>query len=162
MANRGQQYTFQENEWDGASHSMFEEVSDRQPSLRRLRKNLISPRQPLESFQEEHPRNKGGRGIKKPAPKKREQWSHAALRLAIDALDSGHAIGEVSKAYGILRTSLREHYIGKRETKKSEPKEVLTMAEEEDLVHYMEEMVRMSCPLNTTQLKLISNEANSK
>ena len=108
----------------------------------------------MESFKEEPARNKRERGIKKTAQKEKRKWIHESLYLAIDASDSRYAMGEVSKTYGILRTSITEHYIGKRETKRIGLKGILTMAEEQDLVYYMEEMVRMSCPLNTTHLKL--------
>ena len=55
---------------------------------------------------------------------------------------------EVSNNFGIPRSTLREH------SRKIGPKSMLTMAEEIQLVQYLEEMVRISCPLNPTQLKL--------
>ena len=61
---------------------------------------------------------------------------------------------DVSNNFGIPRSTLKEHYVGKRKSRKIKPKGVLTMAEEASLVQYLEEMVRVSCPLNITQLKL--------
>ena len=49
---------------------------------------------------------------------------------------------------------MREHYIGKRKSRKIWPKGVLTKAEEASLVQYLKEMVRVSCSLNIAQLKL--------
>ena len=56
----------------------------------------------------------------------------------------------VSNNFGIPRSTLREHYVGKRKSRKIGPKGVLTMAEETSLVQYLEEMVRVSLPLNIT------------
>ena len=61
---------------------------------------------------------------------------------------------EVSNNFRIPRSTLREHYFGKRKSRKIGPKCVLTMVKERQLVQYLEEMVRISCPLNPTQLKL--------
>ena len=88
-------------------------------------------------------------------PKKiRRLWCNEALRLAFDALDSGYKMSEVSMKYGIPRSSLREHYHGRRKSRKLGPKGVLTMVEEEELVKYLHKMVRVSCPLNIAELKL--------
>ena len=78
---------------------------------------------------------------------------HYCPKLAIDALDSGYPLSQVCKKYGIPRSGLRDHYIGKRESRKSGPQGVLIPAEEEKLVHYLQEMVKVFCPLNITQLR---------
>ena len=77
-----------------------------------------------------------------------------ALCLAIDALDNGYKFSEVCMKYEIPRSSLRDHYVEITKSTKIGPKGVLTMEEETILRQYLEEMVRISCPLNTTQLKL--------
>ena len=72
---------------------------------------------------------------------------------AIDALD-GYKMQDVSNKYGIPRPILKEHYIGKRKSRKIRSKGVLTMTKEGYLVQYLEEIVRISCLLNIRQLKL--------
>ena len=85
--------------------------------------------------------------------KKRGQWSSEALKLTIDALDSVYNMNQVSRNFQIPRSSLRDHYEGKTKSRKLGRQGVLTIAEEEPLVTYLEDMVRVSCPLNITQLK---------
>ena len=46
-------------------------------------------------------------------PKKRGQWSNEALRLSINAFDSGYKMKDVCKRFGIPRSTLREQYLGK-------------------------------------------------
>ena len=83
----------------------------------------------------------------------RGQWTSAALKLAIDALDTGYPMSQVCKKYEIPRSSLRDHYVAKRKSRKSGPPGIFIIAEEEELVQYLQEMVRVSCPLNITQLR---------
>ena len=56
----------------------------------------------------------------------------------------------MQKKYGIPRSSVRDSYFGKRKSRKLGPQGVLTTAKEEELLHYLQEMVRVSCPLNIT------------
>ena len=83
----------------------------------------------------------------------RGQWSSEALKLAIDALDSGYNISQVSRHFQIPRSSLRDHYEERTKSRKLGPQDVLTTAEEEQLVTYLEDMVRVSCLFNITHLK---------
>ena len=73
--------------------------------------------------------------------------------MAIDALDSGYNMSQVSRHFQIPRSSLRDHYEGRTKSRKLGPQAVLTKVEEEQLVTYLEDMVRVSCPLNITELK---------
>ena len=135
---------------------MFQDGLQGEPSTREgLRTRDLTAREPLQRFEEQLAQSIGGRGVKKIPLKPRGQWSNKALIAAIDALDDGHKMQDVSNNFGIPRSTLREHYVGKRKSRKIGPKGVLiTMAEETSLVQYLEEMVRVSCPLNITQLKL--------
>ena len=63
-------------------------------------------------------------------------------------------MSEVCIKYGIPRSSFREHYARKKKSRKIGHKGSLTMVEEEELVKNFENMVRISCSLNTAQLKL--------
>ena len=80
--------------------------------------------------------------------------ANEALRLAIRALDNGHKMKDVYKKYEIPRSTFREHYLGKRTSRKIGPSTTFISAKEKELVHYLEEMVRLACPLNTSQLKI--------
>ena len=82
--------------------------------------------------------------------KRKGQWSSEALKLAIDALDSGYNMSQVSRHFQIPRSSLRDHYEGRTKSRKSGPQGVLTTVEEQQLVTYLEDMVRVFCPLNIT------------
>ena len=86
--------------------------------------------------------------------KKRGLSSNEAIRLAFVALVNGHKYSEVCKTYGIRKSSLRDHYVRVRKSRKIRPKAVLTMEEEDMHIQYLEEMVKISCPLNIAQLKL--------
>ena len=100
------------------------------------------------------PPPKPTQGNQKSSGIKRAQWTDYDLKMAIDALDHDYTIGEVSKAFNIPRTSLRDHYEGKVKGRKMGPKATLTMEEEAKLVEYMEEMVKLAHPLSPNDLKL--------
>ena len=100
------------------------------------------------------PPPKPTQGNQKSSGIKRAQWTDYDLKMAIDALDHDYTIGEVSQAFNIPRTSLRDHYEGKVKGRKMGPKATLTMEEEEELVEYMEEMVKLAHPLSPNDLKL--------
>ena len=123
-------------------------------SPRRLRKGALQPSSPLQNYEEEPIRNKRGRGVtqRKLAPQKK-RWSNATLKAAIQTLDNGHRMKLVCQKFGIPRSSFREHYLEKRKSRKVRVAAVLTMAEEAELVQYMEDMIKISCPLNTIQLR---------
>ena len=62
---------------------------------------------------------------------------------------------DVSSKYRILNFTIREHYVGKTKSRDLGPHAILTMVKEEKLVQYLEEMVRVSCPLkNPTKVKV--------
>ena len=134
----GLTYTFQDSEWDGDSHPLLQSPakSTEGPSPRSLRARAGLSRSPLQDLDQISTRNKCGRGIKKKSKCMRGQWTSTALKLAMDTLDTGYPMSQVCKKYGIPRSSLRDHYVGKRKSRKSGPAGVLTTAEEEELVHY--------------------------
>ena len=91
--------------------------------------------------------------LKKP-PKTRGLWSNEALSKAIDSLDDGYKMGEICKKFGIPKSIVKDHYqYGRTTSRKIGPQGVLTMQEEADLLQYLEEMVKLVCPLNTTELR---------
>ena len=96
--------------------------------------------------------NKGGRRVKI-SEKTRGQWSNEALKSEIDALDNGYKISQVCKTFQIQRTSLRDHYEGRAKSRKLGRQGVLTLAKKKELLTYLDEMVRVSCPLNIIQLR---------
>ena len=150
-SHRRSNFTYGESEWEGDDHPMFEDEEQGEPSTKEgLRSRDLTAREPLQRFEEQPAQSIGGRGVKKMPIKPRGQWSNKALIAAIDALDDGYKIQDVSNNFGIPRSTLREHYVGKRKSRKIGPKGVLTMAEEASLVQYLVEMVRVSCPLNIT------------
>ena len=61
--------------------------------------------------------------------------------MAIDGLDQGYSMTEVSKKYKILRSSLRDQYEGKIKGRKMGLKIVLTKVGESKSVEYIELMV---------------------
>ena len=66
-------------------------------------------------------------GIQKRARKgMRGQWSDESLKLAIDALDQGYKMADVSRKYEIPRSSLRDHYEGRTRNRKMVPKTILS------------------------------------
>ena len=93
-------------------------------------------------------------GNQKSSGIKRAQWTAYDLKMTIYALDHDYIIGEVSQAFNIPRTSLRDHYEGKVKGRKMGPKATLIMEEKEKLVEYMEEMVKLAHPLSPNDLKL--------
>ena len=93
-------------------------------------------------------------GNQKSSGIKRVQWTNYDLKMAIDALDHDYTIREVSQAFNIPITSLRDHYEGKVKGRKMGPKATLTMEEEEKLLQYMEKMVKLAHPLSPNDFKL--------
>ena len=83
----------------------------------------------------------------------RAQWTDEVLKEAIQAIDDGYTMEEVSIHYSIPRTSLRDHISGKTTSRKMGPAPTLTKEEEEALIHHLEEMVDLGHPLNPSQLK---------
>ena len=136
-------------------HSMFQSPPSHHTSLA-CHTNLRGRKtEPIQSLYEstECEKHKGGRRVKKDLKRKRGHWSIATLKLAMEELDSRQKMRQVCKKYSIPRSSLRDHYVGKTKSRKIGQAGVLTMEEEKKLVFCTEEMVRVCCPLNTTQLK---------
>ena len=130
-SHRRPDFTYGESKWEGDDHPMFEDGLQGEPSTREgLRTTDLTTREPLHRFEEQPAKSIGGRGVKKIPLKPRGQWSNKALIAAIDALDDGYKMQDVSNNFGIPRSTLREHYVGKRKSRKIGPKGVLTMAEE--------------------------------
>ena len=73
--------------------------------------------------------------------------------MAIEAIDMGHSYIEVNAKYGILKSSLTEHMIGKTRIRKMGPKGVLLDEEHRSLCEYIEEMANSMVPLIPTQVK---------
>ena len=132
-------YTFQDSEWDGDSHPLLQSPAQGRdgPSHRSLRARPGLSRSPLEDLNQVPTRNKDGRRIKKKSKCARGQWTTTILKLAIDALDIRYPMSQVCKKYGIPRSSLRDHYVGKRKSRKSRLPGILTTAKEEELVRYL-------------------------
>ena len=73
---------------------------------------------------------------------RRAQWSHEALKMAIEGLDQGYKIAKVNNKYGISRSSLGDHNEGKTSQKKIGPKIVLPKNKKDKLVKYIELLVQ--------------------
>ena len=95
----------------------------------------------------------GWKGGQKNNKKKRGLWTNKAVKLAINAVDSGYKMSQVCKQFQISRSSLRNHYEARKKNRKLGPLGGLTTVEEKELVHYLEKMVRASYPLNITHFK---------
>ena len=72
----------------------------------------------------------------------RGQWTNEALQLAIQGLDDGYNMAEVSKKYKIPRSFIKDHYEGRTIQRKLGPKTIFTNEEELQLVEYMHLMVK--------------------
>ena len=81
---------------------------------------------------------------------RRGQWTNEALQLAIQGLDDGYNMAEVSRKYKIPRSSIRDYYEGRTIQRKLEPKTILTNEEELQLVEYMHLMVKWDHPMTPT------------
>ena len=68
---------------------------------------------------------------------RRGQWNDQALQDAMAAIDEGYEWEEISKYYGIPRSSLRDHMSGKTISRKIDPPPILTKEEEKELIHYL-------------------------
>ena len=64
--------------------------------------------------------------------KLRAQWTHEALKKAVQAIDEGYTMEEVSIHYGISRISLRDHVSAKTKSRKMGL--VPTLIKKEELV----------------------------
>ena len=75
------------------------------------------------------------------------------MKSTIDALDKGYKMSQVCKTFQIPSSTLRDNYDGRTKSRKLGHQGVLTPAKEKKLLTYLDEMLRVSCPLNVTQLK---------
>ena len=73
--------------------------------------------------------------------------------MAMDGLDEGYNMAEVSKKYRIPRSSLRDYYESKTKGRKMEPKTILTKEEKDKLVEYIKLMVHWRHPITSMQIK---------
>ena len=120
-------------------------------SPHRLRERAAPTKSGLKS---PHQLRKPQSGIQKRVRKgMRGQWSDESLKLAIDALDQGYKMVEVSRKYEIPKPSLRDHYEGRTRNRKRGPKTILSKEEEEKLVEYIELMVHWGHPMTPMQVK---------
>ena len=143
------------NWFDDEGEEFVREYMDLPPPSPIRRTNLrprIAARIPF--IERAPPPSKPTQGNQKSSGIKRAQWIDYDLKMAIDALNHDYTIGEVSQAFNIPRTSLKDQYEGKIKGRKMGPKATLTIEEEEKLVQYMEEMVKLAHPLSPNDLKL--------
>ena len=71
-------------------------------------------------------------------PSKYREWSDLSMRQALDAVHSGISVSKVSELYGIPRTTLNDHKLGKvKPGVKPGAPPLLSTAEEEDLVKFL-------------------------
>ena len=84
------------------------------------RKNSSIAKENLKSPQKLwKPRN----GFKKVGPQiNGKKWTNEALKLAIEGINQGYRINEVSKKYGIPRSFLRDHMEGRTRGRRMGPK----------------------------------------
>ena len=128
-----------------------EDNEEQSGSPHRLRERAALARSGLKSPQQ---LRKPQSGIQKMARKGiRGQWSDESLKLAIDALDQGYKMAEVSRKYEIPRSSLRDNFEGRTRNRKMGPKTILSKEEEEKLVEYIELMVHWGHPMTPIQVK---------
>ena len=99
---------------------------------------------------------------RKKGPKKIASWSDADLQDAIKALDAGYTFGEVSQAFNIPKSSLRDLFLGKRTSRKIGGKGILTKEEDEALCKYILDMAEVGLPLTPIQLQQKAAEINPK
>ena len=85
--------------------------------------------------------------------KTRSLWSDEALQDAMKALDAEYTYGEVSIAFGIPRTTLRDHYLGKRISRKIGGKGMLSKEEDDALCKYILGMAEIGLPLTPNQVR---------
>ena len=69
------------------------------------------------------------------------------------ALDGGYSYVEVSEAFSIPRSSLRDHCGGKRRSRKMGAKGILSIEEDEGLCKYILDMAEIGLPLTPIQVQ---------
>ena len=124
----------------------------RRSQLRRRRVHMDAARQPPKgplpqstTVESAQTRRKGS--------KTRSLWSNEALKDAMKALNADYTYGKVSKAFGIPRTTLKDHYLGKRTSRKMEGKGVLSKEEDDVLCKYILGMAEIGLPLTPIQVQ---------
>ena len=85
--------------------------------------------------------------------KTKAKWSDNDMKDSIVAVDSGYSLKEILQAFSIPRSLIRDHYEGGVKGRKMDPKTVLNN-EEDTLVKYMMEMIRLAHPLSVEDLKM--------
>ena len=124
----------------------------RRPQLRRRRVHMDAARQPPKGPLPQSTRVESAQTRRK-GSKTRSLWSDEALKDAMKALDVDYTYGEVSKAFGIPRTTLRDHYLGKRTSRKMGGKGVLSKEEDDALCKYILGMAEIGLPLTPIQVQ---------
>ena len=84
--------------------------------------------------------------------KNKSLWSDEALQEAIEALDAGNTYVKVPKYHNIPKSSLRDHYVGKRRNRKMEGEWVLSKEEDEAVCKYILDMIEIGLPLIPIQM----------
>ena len=101
----------------------------------------------------QHLRKPDVKGQKFNGKRRKGQWTDEALEMAIDGLDQGFSMAEVSRKYKIPRSFLRNHYEHRTKGRKMEPKTILIKEDEGKLVEYIELMVHWGHPMTPMQVK---------
>ena len=111
MQEREGQVRNEDNWFDDEGEGFMREYMDLPSPSPVRRKNLRLRRAARDLHLERTPPPpKTRQGNQKSSGIKKTQWNDDDLKQAIDALDSEYTIGEVSQAFNIPRTSLRDHY----------------------------------------------------
>ena len=83
----------------------------------------------------------------------KSSWSDEALQNAMKALDADYTYLDVSIAFGIPRSTLKDHYQGKRMGRKMGGRRVLTKEEDDALAKYNLDMAEVGLSLTSNQVK---------
>ena len=78
--------------------------------------------------------------------KNRSLCSNETLQEAIRAIDVKYTYVEVSPAFCISRTILKDHYLSKRTSRKMKAKKVLSKEEDDALCKYILDMAEIGLP----------------
>ena len=75
------------------------------------------------------------------------KYEQICLEKAVIAVEQGKSLRQVSEMYGVPRSTLHDHYVGKHQMgSKSGPKPYLTIEEEEELVSFLEKSATIGYP----------------
>ena len=84
---------------------------------------------------------------------KKVLWSNKALQKALRDLDVGYKYVDISYAYSIPRSTLRDYYLCKRTSRKMDRRGVFTNEEDEALCIYILNITPAGFPLTLNRMK---------